>query len=129
MLLFIPSYDYRCGFSSEFQYITCYSLSFQICITSFDQFRLNTSHVTLYQKCHFPIQPNSMCFNTSHVTLYRRKILSWLLFCPFQYITCYSLSRFVCGKAISTDMFQYITCYSLSLGNCETSSQSRLKLR
>ena len=56
-----------------------------------------------------------MCFNTSHVTLYQkcgRKLTD-----PesmFQYISCYSLSKYGCPYPIKKRGFQYISCYSLS---------------
>ena len=55
---------------SEFQYISCYSLSTSWDLIRFSYCRLNTSHVTLYQRRVEEFIPVVLRFNTSHVTLY-----------------------------------------------------------
>ena len=96
----------------------------------------NTSHVTLYQfnnlldedsykvSIHlmllfiylFALHAGALvvCFNTSHVTLYPKPVTCALIFCSFQYISCYSLSNSNRNNLQSVSWFQYISCYSLS---------------
>ena len=57
------------GEADEFQYISCYSLSWCFPRHHIRTCRFNTSHVTLYlQKYSF--KNGRISFNTSHVTLY-----------------------------------------------------------
>ena len=53
-------------------------------------------------------------FNTSHVTLYRKPVWELDPVRTFQYITCYSLSNLTPDTVDQIWAFQYITCYSLS---------------
>ena len=93
---------------SEFQYISCYSLS---------------SSSSSPDSC-------SVRFNTSHVTLYRVIVNNSPSFCLFQYISCYSLShvqgRRVPGRTVSIHLmllfiilrrlfWQMIDCVSIHL--------------
>ena len=72
MLLFIV-YGLSCLLIlSEFQYITCYSLSKTDIQTTGETASFNTSHVTLYRKPTFHAWRKEPGFNTSHVTLYLR---------------------------------------------------------
>ena len=78
---------------NKFQYITCYSLSWLLCI-SFNC-SLKFQYITCYSLSTYkmPLETFRKGFNTSHVTLYLSSAgvhgARWI---PFQYITCYSLS-------------------------------------
>ena len=121
---------------TKFQYISCYSLSFDLPRIHHNSQCFNTSHVTLYPSFwSFSKFPASR-FNTSHVTLYQVWCKEVAFDILFQYISCYSLSLrqlglpgmqnvsihlmllfislALCRKNVS-NMFQYISCYSLSL--------------
>ena len=85
----------------KFQYITCYSLSVKVIAGIILIFSFNTSHVTLY-----PILSESQLANKPvsihHMLLFidRRSCPSFFL-PQFQYITCYSLSS-VTGQPYRT---------------------------
>ena len=88
-----PKVAYPLAIPSQFQYISCYSLSVSPFVSANVLGR----------------------FNTSHVTLYRQNNKGNFLVMKFQYISCYSLSS---GASVCLDhcqLFQYISCYSLSL--------------
>ena len=100
------------------------------------QIRFNTSHVTLYQtrpggyyaetyvSIHLMLlfiakiydrDFSDARFNTSHVTLYPVMGLTLFAEYMFQYISCYSLSKYAFIKPSFAIAFQYISCYSLSV--------------
>ena len=70
MLLFIINETIDIDLSTEFQYITCYSLSDNTDFNLVSEKRFNTSHVTLYRFLNPNKNKKKKCFNTSHVTLY-----------------------------------------------------------
>ena len=98
----------------EFQYISCYSLSFQATPLAFHHLCFNTSHVTLYpdvlslmlSQCSFQY---ISCYSLSELPPHL-----WRVLVPFQYISCYSLSPRKAVTSIRWEQFQYISCYSLS---------------
>ena len=87
----------------EFQYISCYSLSFQAT----------------------PLAFHHLCFNTSHVTLYPDVLSLMLSQCSFQYISCYSLSELPPHLWRVLVPFQYISCYSLSRGTLKWAKRNK----
>ena len=70
MLLFISNHSARALRITQFQYITCYSLSQLGWLIMQLAECFNTSHVTLYRLRIPCLLVVSLCFNTSHVTLY-----------------------------------------------------------
>ena len=113
MLLFIQDLLLSLLNIIEFQYISCYCLSWFL-------------HRQVLSSWHF---------NTSHVTVYQNSTPSFNLISKFQYISCYCLSSKAsqgrCNKEISIHLmllfiscnrtptasdasFQYISCYCLS---------------
>ena len=121
--------------SPKFQYISCYSLSSTITLSSVLQIRFNTSHVTLYRQ-DGRIKAWRISVSIHLMLLFIRT--SYLLphaSCLFQYISCYSLSflrsHWTHGRRVSIhlmllfinlsawanferSLFQYLSCYSLS---------------
>ena len=97
-----------------FQYISCYSLSFESQIGSREDFSFNTSHVILYRwKVQERLEKNCVSI---HLMLFfidfSRDFSS--IFPSFQYISCYSLSEETTKLVVKISVFQYISCYSLS---------------
>ena len=100
----------------EFQYISCYSLSFLAALHKFQLFSFQYiscyslsvlsgkvplgysmfQYISCYSlsPCCCPVHSPLECFNTSHVTLYRRLCVNLLQLSVFQYISCYSLSLY-----------------------------------
>ena len=78
---------------TEFQYITCYSLSLSSFHCSSPFHRFNTSHVTLYRTT------KALLSSANPVSIHHM-----LLFIIYE-----------TGEVDSFSRFQYITCYSLSL--------------
>ena len=103
MLLFIMSDEEIKKQYTEFQYISCYSLSFQAT----------------------PLAFHHLCFNTSHVTLYPDVLSLMLSQCSFQYISCYSLSELPPHLWRVLVPFQYISCYSLSRGTLKWAKRNK----
>ena len=101
MLLFIklgiPIREYH----TQFQYISCYSLS-----------------VWIIYFCNF-----HTCFNTSHVTLYHSWCIIYNMVMRFQYISCYSLSRARLQEVYHLDRFNtsHVTLYPSSQAFCSMS--------
>ena len=115
MLLFIGRILRNVTNGTEFQYISCYSLSDYIQNgTTVDQ-SFNTSHVTLYRRAGSALPGGKESFNTSHVTLYQEFGYDPEWPEMFQYISCYSLSPPLSFFLNTQHVFQYISCYSLSL--------------
>ena len=135
MLLFITVYRLLHIWFPAFQYISCYSLSVSVSPVNTDFSCFNTSHVTLYPSA------NVSLFYISEVSIHLMLLFIDLKapdmqkVIEFQYISCYSLSRYTilsCGTFASFNtshvtlyqifrcfvpehiMFQYISCYSLS---------------
>ena len=124
----------RCS-PNAFQYISCYSLSYQADQRSDSQllvsihlmllfifnlfpdisicYRFNTSHVTLYPGTLCTLFRQEQCFNTSHVTLYHFWNKYYKKNGMFQYISCYSLSTSVSFIAAIGDCFNtsHVTLY------------------
>ena len=57
----------------------------------------NTSHVVVYLKLLNSIKSLNLCFNTSHVVVYHYARCCCTGTSEFQYISCCSLSQFLCG--------------------------------
>ena len=94
MLLFIHERQWRCNRQKRFNtsHVTLYRL--ENFATPFPFASFNTSHVTLYPPEDWWSQDLDGRFNTSHVTLYLAYIEGdTVQFLLFQYISCYSLSR------------------------------------
>ena len=120
---------------SEFQYISCYSLSLMFKNSNGDNYvsiHLMLLFILIGPQETIPFMPVSIhlmllfilgqkttdrtdgCFNTSHVTLYRRWTFQNRWQWTFQYISCYSLSIPEDVQDKIKKLFQYISCYSLS---------------
>ena len=135
MLLFIRTGLKGKFWIEKFQYISCYSLSWNSWKQKWKREGFNTSHVTLYLFALRLWYLSRYCFNTSHVTLYHNQSCRDIAADVFQYISCYSLSnlrrtlysRSTCFNTSHVTLyrlslsysggvtrFQYISCYSLS---------------
>ena len=135
MLLFIPGrlwsqFDGKCFNTShvtlyhlankcvlvitQFQYISCYSLSPFVLLLKAQQAGFNTSHVTLYRYMgDIYIHRRTVSIHLMLLFILARLVIAQEKY-RFQYISCYSLSR-INNVAIFCDPeFQYISCYSLS---------------
>ena len=120
----------------EFQYISCYSLSNMFPARN-KLCNMVSIHLMLFFIEWLVTMPlDDWSFNTSHVILYRRNersehdteyvsihlMLFFInnmdtlgsVFPPFQYISCYSLSKENIYYKDTGMKFQYISCYSLS---------------
>ena len=76
----------------EFQYISCYGLSYQFPGNWFTIDHFNTSHVTVYHTYLINAYHVHTHFNTSHVTVYLDNHPLENMHDTFQYISCYGLS-------------------------------------
>ena len=76
----------------EFQYISCYGLSYQFPGNWFTIDHFNTSHVTVYHTYLINAYHVHTHFNTSHVTVYLDNHPLENMNDTFQYISCYGLS-------------------------------------
>ena len=121
---------------SQFQYISCYSLSIVLHCLQFRIPRFNTSHVTLYLRCSwFWINLNVVSIHLMLLFINDKGKFNGSKK-QFQYISCYSLSlqaaplssEYPCFNTSHVTLyllipespvfvrsFQYISCYSLSL--------------
>ena len=114
MLLFIEFNCRKYADIDEFQYITCYSLSW----SDFDDAQVvdKFQYITCYSLSVKVIAGIILIFsfNTSHVTLYRPPKLSLIFPSP---VSIHHMLLFI-QRDRSTiphvHTFQYITCYSLS---------------
>ena len=98
MLLFIPLRNRNCALCSSFQYITCYSLSYNEILNRGPGF-VSIHHMLLF--IIFAFSPSIDCCIVSihHMLLFIGRIYPLPFFrIPFQYITCYSLSSAEAGK-------------------------------
>ena len=112
MLLFI--YGLRRDYENKitFQYITCYSLSWPVRISTLQR-QVSIHHMLLFIKGHLSNVCKESGFNTSHVTLYpvTRTLFRWLMSFNTSHVTLYQA---IMKKRVPFSRFQYITCYSLS---------------
>ena len=93
MLLFICSRQDSGENVPGFQYITCYSLSIELADKVLPKNRFNTSHVTLY-RLQIRRPGNRKHVSIHHMLLFiMNERYSPTLENLFQYITCYSLSK------------------------------------
>ena len=123
---------------SQFQYISCYSLSDMWRQECGEYIGFNTSHVTLYHRADGKVETkiwfqyiscyslsenrkdmfcSSVCsFNTSHVTLYLLSVLYFRVLILFQYISCYSLSDTIWFESFQVYGFNtsHVTLYRIS---------------
>ena len=119
MLLFIVNATIINNTIVVFQYISCYCLSPWIITPTFMDTYFNTSHVTVYRKNSIYNRINVRHFNTSHVTVYHKGVAWLILLFPFQYISCYCLSRRALGSKVAENNFNtshvtvYLTTYSV----------------
>ena len=108
MLLFIMSDEEIKKQYTEFQYISCYSLSARrrLLMDVFCSF--NTSHVTLYQ-----------------ITRYLKQLIK-----RFQYISCYSLSRYLVLVLLSWKRFNtsHVTLYRIARNTDYTNKKVSIHL-
>ena len=98
---------------TAFQYITCYSLSNSFDFHAGPPFRFNTSHVTLYRIG----AASDLCASAvsiHHMLLFiGNQITPTGYISKFQYITCYSLSKFPPCRSCHTSRFNtsHVTLY------------------
>ena len=125
MLLFIMSDEEIKKQYTEFQYISCYSLSQmkQSDASAFVEFQYISCYSLSFQAT--PLAFHHLCFNTSHVTLYPDVLSLMLSQCSFQYISCYSLSELPPHLWRVLVPFQYISCYSLSRGTLKWAKRNK----
>ena len=105
---------FKNGIVLSFQYITCYSLSFRWELHSVTVFLFQ--YITCYSlsiELADKVLPKNR-FNTSHVTLYRLQIRR-----PGnrKHVSIHHMLLFIMNERYSPtleNLFQYITCYSLS---------------
>ena len=77
---------------TEFQYISCYCLSYPNAPATGATYYFNTSHVTVYHSLEYRLSYPVHYFNTSHVTVYQNDPAGARQRHAFQYISCYCLS-------------------------------------
>ena len=93
MLLFIMPTKVMDFMKLEFQYISCYCLSWMGRGIRGHVNHFNTSHVTVYRETTKEHRTLLSHFNTSHVTVYPLVLFLLHQLLQFQYISCYCLSR------------------------------------
>ena len=135
MLLFIGKFNFEVSFIQEFQYISCYSLSwiswlFRLWCNSFQYIscyslsqsnhnpRINQKKFQYISCYSLSVQgaaemPWLISFNTSHVTLYLQQMVADADEVTFQYISCYSLSSSISARPLITSCFNtsHVTLY------------------
>ena len=114
MLLFIGE-PWTCSdYAFEFQYISCYSLSYGRTET-FTGRKVSIHLMLLFIYAFARLSNNFACVSIHLMLLFiRMQLDNGAVEEVFQYISCYSLSPIAKPFRLWVTTFQYISCYSLS---------------